>query len=133
MEIVIGRTYVMMAPGVDCRHIILGVVFCGVEHAMITKAFGWLFLILALIAISVEGVLALGTEAETGLVTGEVLTLIIGGSPEMTERPFFNSILEHALGLPIWVVGGGVGFLFLLLSRKRDPGLHEGRRLMRRR
>ena len=37
---------------------------------MITKAFGWLFLILALVAVSVEGVLALGTETEKGLVTG---------------------------------------------------------------
>ena len=81
---------------------------------------GWALIGLAVILASADAVMALGPAEYSGIITGDVFTLLTGGEPEFGgSLSLLASVEETLLDTPAWVVTGVVGTLMLLSCRKR--------------
>lgn len=90
---------------------------------MIGRFFGWLVLGLAFLAASADAVLALGAGGHDTLATGEVLTLLAGRQPVVSDvapLPLSKALTAWVLQLPAWMAMGGLGLSLLLLFRPKN-------------
>lgn len=84
------------------------------------RVVGWFLIALTVIMASGDAVLALGPADYSGILTADVVTLLVGAAPDPTPEQSFLAALELAImELPAWVVVGAVGTCLLVASRKR--------------
>ncbi|MGE4279339.1 MAG: hypothetical protein AB7G62_07110 [Magnetospirillum sp.] len=84
------------------------------------RVVGWFLIALTVIMASGDAVLALGPADYSGILTADVVTLLVGAAPEAAPEQSLISTLELAImELPAWVVVGTVGTFLLIASRKR--------------
>jgi len=80
---------------------------------------------MAFIAASAEAVLALNTGTQSGLVTGEVWTLLSGQAVQaasLTSEAHWDHIaLCLVMGLPAWLAVGLLGLTLLMVGRLGRP------------
>jgi len=85
------------------------------------RLIGWLLMGMAFIAASAEAVLALNTGTQSGLVTGEVWTLLSGqpvqGSGVDLSAPWPHVIGRMVMALPAWLAMGLIGLGLLMVGR----------------
>lgn len=85
------------------------------------RVVGWLLIALTVIMASGDVVLALGPADYSGILTADVITLLVGAAPEAAPEPsLFAGIEAMVMELPAWVVLGLVGTALLVASRKRN-------------
>ena len=84
------------------------------------RVVGWFLIALTVIMASGDAVLALGPADYSGILTADVVTLLVGAAPEAAPEQSLISTLELAImELPAWVVVGAIGTFLLVASRKR--------------
>lgn len=84
------------------------------------RVVGWFLIALTVIMASGDVVLALGPADYSGILTADVVTLLIGAAPEPAQEQSLVSAVEATvMELPAWVVVGLAGTAMLIASRKR--------------
>ncbi|HTH15620.1 MAG TPA: hypothetical protein VL974_03125 [Magnetospirillum sp.] len=84
------------------------------------RVMGWLLIGLAVIMASADAVMALGPAEYAGIITADVVTLLTGGEPEVSEGvSLLASIEAMLLDTPAWLVMGPMGTALLVACRKR--------------
>lgn len=88
---------------------------------LVGRILGWGLILVTVMMASADAVLALGPADVSGIVAGDLLTLLTGGAPdvEAAAPSLLSSAETFVLDLPAWVVVGLMGTATLLLSRKR--------------
>lgn len=87
---------------------------------IIGRLFGWCFVVVAIVMASAEAVMALGTGGYDGIAAAEVLTLLIGETPEVTAAPQGVDALFHLfMAMPAWTMIGAIGLVLLHTFRDR--------------
>ncbi len=88
---------------------------------LIGRLLGWALVAVAVVMASADAVMALGPSDYTGIVAGDVLTLLTGGEMEFDDgaRSFLSHVQEFLLDLPAWAAMGMMGGGVLWLSRPR--------------
>ena len=82
---------------------------------------GWVLIAITVIMASGDVVLALGPADYSGILTADVITLLVGAAPEPMPEPSMIAGAETVImDLPAWVIIGFAGTAMLLLSRKRN-------------
>ena len=81
---------------------------------------GWLLIAVTVIMASGDVVLALGPADYSGILTADVITLLVGAAPEPAPEPSLIAAIESLImDLPAWVILGLAGITLLIASRKR--------------
>lgn len=92
---------------------------------MFLRLFGWLLMGMAFIAASAEAVLALNTGTQSGLVAGEVWTLLSGQPLHAftadAGTPWVSILVRMVMDLPAWLAVGLVGLSLLVVGRLGRP------------
>jgi len=87
--------------------------------------FGWLLMGTAFVAASAEAVLALNTGTQSGLITGEVWTLLSGQPLHAfaadVGAPWISLAIRMIMNLPAWLAIGLLGLGLLMIGRLGRP------------
>jgi len=81
-----------------------------------------MMVIVAIIIASAEAVMALGASGYAGLATADIVTLLIGQSPEFSASRWpeiFSALGAGVMAMPAWLVIGVVGLSLAHMFRKR--------------
>ena len=88
---------------------------------LLGRVVGWFLIALTVIMASGDVVLALGPADYSGILTADVITLLIGAAPEPApEQSLLAAFEATVMELPAWVVVGLTGTALLVTSRKRN-------------
>lgn len=88
---------------------------------LLGRIVGWFLIAVTVVMASGDAVLALGPADYAGILTADVITLLVGAAPEPTPEPSLFAALEAVImDLPAWVVVGMAGTALLVASRKRN-------------
>lgn len=88
---------------------------------LLGRIVGWFLIAVTVIMASGDAVLALGPADYAGILTADVITLLVGAAPEPTpEQSLFAALEAVIMDLPAWVVVGMAGTAVLVASRKRN-------------
>ena len=88
---------------------------------LLGRVVGWFLIALTVIMASGDVVLALGPADYSGILTADVISLLIGAAPEPApEQSLFATFETVVMELPAWVVLGLTGTALLVASRKRN-------------
>ena len=86
------------------------------------RTVGWLMLVVAVLMASAEAVMALGAFSYPGLVTSEVVTLLVGQPIEFSFSTAPDLLVYFGAGLlamPAWLVIGTIGLTLTQTCRKQ--------------
>lgn len=88
---------------------------------LLGRIVGWFLIAVTVVMASGDAVLALGPADYAGILTADVITLLVGAAPEPTpEQSLFAALEAVIMDLPAWVVVGMAGTALLVVSRKRN-------------
>ena len=88
---------------------------------LLGRIVGWFLIAVTVVMASGDAVLALGPADYAGILTADVITLLVGAAPEPAPEPSLFAALEAVImDLPAWVVVGMAGTALLVASRKRN-------------
>lgn len=88
---------------------------------LLGRIVGWFLIAVTVVMASGDAVLALGPADYAGILTADVITLLLGAAPEPTpEQSLFAALEAVIMDLPAWVVVGMAGTALLVASRKRN-------------
>ena len=85
------------------------------------RTLGWLMVVLSVLMASAEAVMALGAASYPGLVTSEVVTLLVGQPIEFSFATAPDMLVYFGTGLlamPAWLVIGTLGLALTQTCRK---------------
>ncbi|CAA7611412.1 conserved hypothetical protein [Candidatus Terasakiella magnetica] len=83
------------------------------------RVVGWLLIGLSVIMASADAVLALGPAEYASIVTGDVVTLLAGHTPD-TAGSSLAALQAAILDLPAWVAVGLMGLSLSVACRQRQ-------------
>ena len=87
------------------------------------RILGWCFVLAAIVMVSAETVMALGTGSYNGLATVEVWTLLLGDSPDFIAQGFSGGFWAGLgtllMAMPAWAAFGVIGLMTIHLCRDR--------------
>lgn len=88
---------------------------------LLGRIVGWFLIAITVVMASGDVVLALGPADYSGILTADVITLLIGAAPEPAPEQNLMAATEAVImDLPAWVVVGVVGVALLVSCRKRN-------------
>lgn len=88
---------------------------------LLGRLVGWFLITVTVVMASGDVVLALGPTDYSGILTADVVTLLLGAAPEPAQQQSLVANAEATLmDLPAWVVVGLVGTVMLVASRRRQ-------------
>ncbi|AVM75289.1 hypothetical protein [Magnetospirillum gryphiswaldense] len=88
---------------------------------LLGRIVGWFLIAVTVVMASGDAVLALGPADYAGILTADVITLLVGAAPEPApEQSLFAALEAVIMDLPAWVVVGMAGTALLVASRKRN-------------
>ncbi|MBR9973587.1 hypothetical protein [Magnetospirillum sulfuroxidans] len=88
---------------------------------LLGRVVGWFLIAITVIMASGDVVLALGPADYSGILTADVITLLLGAAPEPIPEQSLAAAAEAVImDLPAWVVVGFAGIALLVASRKRN-------------
>lgn len=88
---------------------------------LLGRIVGWFLIAVTVVMASGDVVLALGPADYSGILTADVITLLVGVAPEAAQpQSLLASVEATIMDLPAWVVMGILGTVTVIASRKRN-------------